>query len=327
MSHLILPKLECTELSDKYGCFVAEPLERGFGITLGNSMRRVLLSSLPGAAITWILIEGIEHEFSTIPDAKEDTIEFLLNIKAIRLHPLSTYPGKLTLEVNGEQDVCAADIKPSSDFEIANPELHLITLDSAEAKLFVEFNVEHGIGYKPASQSNNLPIGAIPVDAIFTPVRRVNYSIENTRIGQQTNYEKLILEVWTDGTISPMDAVKQSARIIIEQLSCFKDLGKTSTSTTEEKSTTSISSEYYNMPIEQLGLSGRIAHCLRRNRISTVGELLEKEKGELLQMRSFGQKSWDELQERLYEIGITSTPPIDIIETPFEDSNEVQYET
>ena len=207
MARLALPKVECIESTETYGRFVAEPLEKGFGVTMGNGLRRVLLSSLPGAAITWVMIEGIQHEFSTIPHVKEDTIDFLLNVKAIRLRHLAQRSGKLRLEVEGEGQVSAGDIKTSADFEIVNPELHLATLDSPKAKLSVEFNVELGRGYVPASSSDGLPIGAIPIDAIFTPVRKVNYSVEPSSLREGSNQEKLILEVWTDGTFSPIEAV------------------------------------------------------------------------------------------------------------------------
>ena len=219
MSRLVIPTIKCIEATATFGRFFAEPLEKGFGTTLGNSLRRVLLGYLPGAAITWIKIEGIQHEFSTIPHVKEDTIEFLLNIKALRLKSLSNRPGKLTLEVEGQ--ICAADIKPSADFEVINPELHLATLDSPEAKLYIEFNVELGEGYRQAESSDNLPVGAIPVDAIFGPIRKVNTTVESIHIGRETSRERLCLEVWTNGAISPVDAVSLSAEILIDQLSPF----------------------------------------------------------------------------------------------------------
>jgi len=228
LSHLVIPRIKCVESGDNFGSFLAEPLERGFGITLGNALRRVLLGYLPGAAVTRVKIEGIQHEFSTIPYVKEDATEFLLNVKTLRLKPLSGQPGKLTLEVAGEGQVCAADIKPSSDFEIANPELYLATLDSPEARLYVEFDVELGRGYRQAESSDNLPIGTIPLDAIFTPTRKVNFTVEPVHIGRETSHERLSLEVWTDGTISPVDAISQSANILIEQLSPFVDYARVS---------------------------------------------------------------------------------------------------
>ena len=221
MSHLVMPKIECVESSDVYGRFTAEPMEKGFGITLGNSLRRVLLGSLQGTAVTRVKIGGVQHQFSIIPNVKEDVIQFLLNVRALRLRSFTERPGEMTLEVVGKGRVCAADIKPSADFEIVNPELYLATLDSPEATLNVEFNVEQGIGWKQASSGDGLPIGVIPVDAIFTPVRKVNYSIEPSHISYEAEYEKLVLDVWTDATISPAEALRQSAHILAEQFSCF----------------------------------------------------------------------------------------------------------
>jgi DNA-directed RNA polymerase subunit alpha len=230
LSETVTPQIECAELSDKYGRFVIEPMERGFGITLGNALRRVILSSLPGAAVTWIRIDGIQHEFSTIPHMKEDTVDFLLNVKTIRLRPLTSHSGILKLEAEGEGDVLAGNIQPSADFEVVNPDLHLATLDSTKAKLNVEFNIEKGTGYRPAGQGyqgweqgEHLPIGVIPVDAIFTPARKVNYTVETTSVGQRS-YERLILDVWTDGTTSPVDAVSHSAHLLIEQFQLFYEL-------------------------------------------------------------------------------------------------------
>jgi len=213
LSYLVTPKVECVESKDNYARFSAEPLERGFGTTLGNTLRRVLLSSLLGAAVNWVKIEGIQHEFSTIPHVKEDATDFLLNVKAIRLRSVTKQPGNIFLEVEGERQVYASDLNPSADFEIANPDLYLATLDSAEAKLLVEFNVTLGKGYEPATHCDDQPIGVIPVDAIFTPVHKVNYFVEQTRVGSHTDYERLIIDVWTDGTISPQEAFIQSAEI------------------------------------------------------------------------------------------------------------------
>ena len=306
MSHLVIPTIKCIEATATFGRFFAEPLEKGFGTTLGNSLRRVLLGYLPGAAITWINIEGIQHEFSTIPHVKEDTIEFLLNIKALKLKPLSNRPGKLTLEVEGEGQVCAADIKPSADFEVINPELHLATLDSPEAKLYIEFNVELGEGYRQAESSDNLPVGAIPVDAIFGPIRKVNTTVESIHIGRETSRERLCLEVWTNGAISPVDAISLSAEILINQLSPFVEYVRVS-QIEEEKQLIrrSIPDEKYNMPVEQLDLSVRTLNSLRRGGITTVGELITKGEKELLSLRNFGQKSKQELDERLKSLGLS----------------------
>ena len=312
MSRLAIPTIKCVETTDTFGRFFAEPLEKGVGTTLGNSLRRVLLGYLPGAAVTWVNIEGIQHEFSTIPYVKEDTIEFNLNVKALRLKPLSDQPGKLTLEVEGEGQVCAADIKPSADFEVINPELHLATLDSPEAKLYVEFNVELGEGYRQAEPSDNQPVGAIPVDAIFSPIRKVNITIEPIHSGQKTRRERLSLEVWTNGAISPVDAISLSAEILISQLSPFVEY-VTVSQMEEEKQLIrrSIPDEKYNMPVEQLDLSVRTLNALRRGGITTVGELITKGEKELLSLRNFGHKSKQELDERLKSLGLSLTPTVE----------------
>jgi len=308
LSHLAIAKIECVETRDNFGRFLVEPLEKGFGTTLGNALRRVLLAYLPGAAVTQVRIEGIQHEFSTIPYVKEDTTEFLLNVKALRLKPVSGQPGKLTLEVEGEGRVCAVDIKPSADFEIANPELYLATLDSPEARLYVEFDVELAQGYRVAESSDNLPIETIPVDAIFTPMRKVNFTVEPTHGGRETGYERLYLEMWTDGTISPADAISQGANILVEQLAPFVDYTRISQVEGEEFIRLSIPEEKYNMPVEQLDLSVRTMNCLRRAGIDTVGEIISKGEKELLELRNFGQKSKLELEERLNTLGLSLTP-------------------
>ena len=300
LSPLATLKVECVESKDNYGRFVAEPLEKGFGSTLGNALRRVLLGSLLGAAVTWIRIEGIQHEFATIPHVKEDVTEFLLNVRALRLRPVTKQPGKLFLEAEGAREVHAADIKPSADFEIANPELYLATLDSAEARLYVEFNAMLGKGYLPAASRDNLPIGIIPVDAIFTPVHKVNYLIEPGHAG----YEKLILDVWTDGTISVAEAIGRSAEILTEQFSPFTPRFLVPTVESAEKAVQAISAEQREMPLEQLRLSPRVFNCLRRNKIGKVGDLLEKSEQELLTLEKLGQKSLEEVQERLQELGL-----------------------
>lgn len=323
MFHLAIPKIERAESRDNFGRFLAEPLEKGFGITLGNALRRVLFGCLPGAAVTRVRIEGIHHEFSTIPYVKEDTTEFLLNVKALRLKSLSGQPGKLILDVEGEGQVCAADIKPSVDFEIANPELYLATLDSPEARLYVEFDVELGTGYKEAESSDNLPIGTIPVDSIFTPIRKVNFTVEPIHIGQEISRERLSLEIWTDGTISPGDALSQSADILIKQLSPFPEYAKVSQIEMEKKAfRLSIPEEQYNMPVEQLDLSVRTINCLRRANIATVGELISKEEKELLRLRNFGQKSLQEIKERLKALGLSLVPHIKDLTQPVTEETE-----
>jgi DNA-directed RNA polymerase subunit alpha len=283
----------------------------GFGITLGNALRRVLLGHLPGAAITRVKIEGIQHEFSAIPHVKEDAIEFLLSVKAIRLKSLSGRSGKLILDVEGEGRVCAADIRPSSDFEIANPELYLATVDSPEGKLYVEFDVELGTGYVEAESSDSLPVGMIPLDTIFTPTRKVNFSIEPVHIGQETNRERLCLEVWTDGTISPGDAMSRSAEILIESLEAFVNYSRVSPVEAEKDlAALAITEEQYNIPVEQLTLSVRTMNCLRRGNINTVGEIISKGEKGLMALRNFGLKSKQEIEERLNELGLSLTPPV-----------------
>lgn len=308
MSPLILPRIECVESRGNFSRFSAEPLEKGVGITLGNALRRMLLGYLPGAAITSVKIEGIQHEFSTMPDVKEDTIEFLLNVKAIRIRANSGRSGKLILELAREGEVHASDIKPSDDFEIINPEQYLATLDSPDAKLNVEFNVELGEGYVQADTNANLPIGVIPVDAIFTPIRKVNFTIEPMHIGRETSNERLYLDIWTDGTISPTDALSRSADLLVQQLIPFVNLAQISQNHIEKKAiATAIPDEKFNMPVEDLDLSVRTMNSLRRGGITTVGDLVSKGEKELLSLRNFGQKSRQEVEERLRSLGLVLT--------------------
>jgi DNA-directed RNA polymerase subunit alpha len=297
MLELSIPAVTCIESTGNYGRFLAEPLEPGFGITLGNALRRVLLSSLPGAAVTWVKIEGIQHEFSPIPYVKEDAMEFLLNIKQLRLCPLSRQPGQLLLEVENEGKVCAGDIKPSADFRIANPELYLASLDSPQAKLYVELNVELGRGYVLAKSADGLPVGALPVDAIFTPVREVNFSVESVRPGQEGSREKLILEIWTDATIFPWEALSQSAIILINQFSSFRDLE------VPMAKTLSPLPEQYDTPLEELNLSTRSYNSLRRAGIFTLGQLIEKSREGLPPLPGLGAKSRAEVEELLEKMG------------------------
>jgi DNA-directed RNA polymerase subunit alpha len=309
LAGLLVPKIECTEQAENFGRFVAEPLEKGFGITLGNSLRRVLLGYLPGAAVTQVRIEGVQHEFTVIPNAKEDVMEFLLNVKELRLKPLSDRGGTLTLEIEGEGRVCASDIKPSADFEITNPELCLITLNNPKSRLYVEMDVDLGMGFRSAESTDNTPVGTIPVDSIFTPIRKVNYAVEPTHLGRETSRERLRLEIWTDGTTSPIDAMSRAAGILIEQFTPFVDYVKISQMKAEERLIRlSIPDEKYNMPVEQLDLSVRTMNCLRRSNITTVGELIGKGTKELLKLRNFGQKSYQEIEDRLGAIGLSLNP-------------------
>jgi DNA-directed RNA polymerase subunit alpha len=309
LAGLALPKVECVEGTEIYGRFSAEPVEKGFGVTLGNSLRRVLLSSLPGAAITWVMIEGVQHEFSTIPHVKEDTIDFLLNVKGIRLRHLAQRSGKMRLEVEREGQVCAGDIKPSADFEIVNPELYLATLDSPKAKLSIEFNVEIGRGYVPASSSDSLPIGTIPIDAIFTPVRKVNFLVEPSSLREGSNQEKLILEVWTDGSVSPIEAVSQSASILIEQFGCFRELARAITQEGAEVAWQRlIPPEQYLMPLDQLNLSTHTYNSLRRGGVTTLGQILERGLDGLCGLAGFGAKSREEVEAALKRLDLPFIP-------------------
>ncbi len=305
MVELALPKVECVESTDTYGRFVAEPVEKGFGITLGNSLRRVLLSSLSGAAVTWVWIEGVQHEFSTIPHMKEDVIEFLLNVKAIRFRHSVQTSGRARLEVEGEGKICAGDIQVPAGFEVANPELHLATLDAAEARLMVDFNIEVGRGYVPARSSDNLPAGAIPIDAIFSPVRRANFSVEPSSAREGSTLEKLTLEIWTDGTLSPLEALTQSAAILVEQFNCFRELVKMAVEEGAEVVWQRIiPPEQYLMPLDQLPLSTHTYNSLRRAGITTVGQVLEKGVDKLTSLPGFGVKSREEVRTALEKLGI-----------------------
>jgi DNA-directed RNA polymerase subunit alpha len=322
LSPLVLPRIECTESRGNFSRFSAEPLDKGIGITLGNSLRRMLLGYLSGAAITSVKIEGIQHEFSTIPDVKEDTIEFLLNVKSIRLKANSNKSGKLVMEVQREGVVTAADIKPSDDFEIVNPEQYLATIDSADAKLNVEFNVDLGEGYLQADTNANLPIGVIPVDAIFTPIRKVNFTIEPVHAGRETSRERMYLDIWTDGTISPVDAISRASTLLIQQLTPFAALAQSSQTQVEKKAVSStIPDEKFNMPVDELDLSVRTINSLRRGGISTVGELISKGQKELLSLRNFGQKSRQEVEEKLRSLGLNLT-----IDSKVAEEDEIRAE-
>ena len=291
------------ETDATYGSFVVEPLPRGYGMTLGTPMRRVLLNSIQGIAVNWVRIEGIEHEYSTIPHVKEDVVDILLNVKAIALRSLSNRPGKLRLEVQGPGEIVAGDIMSSSDFEIVNPELHIATLDAKRSKLIMEMNVEEGKGYKAASSSDGLPIGVLPVDAVFTPVRKVNFTVERTRVGQQTDYERLLLEVWTNGAVTPLEAVKQAGQELVEHFFRFATLSEDAADD-RPSWLPAIPASQYNMGVETLGLSARTLNCLKRASIHKVGEILDRSRADLLRIRNFGERSLEELDEKLAEHGI-----------------------
>ena len=300
--------LEEEEADETFGRIVAEPLEAGFGVTIGNALRRTLLSALPGTSITAVRIEGAEHEFTTVPNMKEDIVEFLLNVKDIRIRSLTDRPGKMYLEASGDGVVTAAQIEQTADYEIVNPELHLATLESSKARLSVEFTVEQGRGYVPAGTADGLAIGVIPVDAIFSPVRRVNYRVEHTRVGQVTNFDRLVLEVWTDGTITASDAVSHAAEVLAEQFGIFSRLGRPQPTTVSRGlgSGSALAPDRYNTPIEDLNLSVRAYNCLKRSGLMTVGAVLEKNEEELLALRNFGRKSYDELRDKLISMSFLS---------------------
>lgn len=299
------PQLKVLKLTDTYGAFVVEPLPRGFGMTLGNPLRRVLLSSIGGVAINWVRIAGIEHEYSTIPNVKEDVIDILLNIKSINLRSDSNRQGKLRLEVDGPGEVSAGDIMTSSDFEIVNPELHIATLDGPNSRLEIEMNVEEGAGYVPAASSDGLPIGVLPVDAIYTPVRKVNYTVEHTRRGQYTEYERLQLEIWTNGATTPAVALRQAGQELNEYFHRFASVPDDLTEGGGAPSwASSIPASQFNLPVESLKLTQRTLNCLKRASLNKVGEVLAKDRSELLRIRNFGEKSLEELDAQLREMGI-----------------------
>ena len=304
------PEVHVLESEDNYGKVAVEPLQRGFGLTIGNPLRRILLSSTDGSAITWVKIDDVVHEYAAIPGVKEEVMELLLNIKRIRIRAQSERAGKMRLDVSGGGRVCAGDIATSSDFEIVNPELHLATLDSDDAHLSIEFNVEQGVGYQPAVQSDGtdgLPVGVLPLDAIFSPVRKVNYAVERTRVGQITDYERLVLEVWTDGTITPVEAVRRAAESLVNHYFLFSNLDR-ATEAGVDRSPLVVSPEIYQTPIEKLDLSPRTLNCLKRAHITKVGEVLEMSDDELLKIRNFGEKSLTELRDKLSERGIAQSP-------------------
>lgn len=310
------PQIEIKELSadGKYGCFIVEPLERGYGITLGNSLRRILSSSLPGSAISSIKIDGVLHEFSSIPGVKEDVIEILLNIKEIAIKDCSDNeePKVIYLEKSGEGEVTAADIKCGPEIEILNPTLHIASLNGGtHSTLNIEMTVTTGRGYEAVDKlkKSELPIGVIPVDANYTPVERVNFQVEDTRVGQQTDYDKLTLEVWTNGTLKPDEAVSLAAKVLSEHLDLFIDLSENARTTeimvTKEDDSKEKTLE---MTIEELDLSVRSFNCLKRAGINTVEDLTNKTEDEMMKVRNLGRKSLEEVFQKLEELGFSLKP-------------------
>jgi DNA-directed RNA polymerase subunit alpha len=301
-------KVEKVATAENYGRFKIEPLEPGYGITLGNALRRILLSSLSGAAITSIKIDGVAHEFTSLPHVKEDVTEIVLNVKRIRLRSFSDRPVRLNLSVRGERVAMAGDIEvPGQLIEIINTEQPIATLDSPNANLDMELTVEHGTGYSSADNRENMPIGVIPVDAIFTPIPRVNYVVEHTRVGQQTDYDRLVLEIWTDGSIDPGEALSQSATILKRHSEIISDFNKTKDDALPGLNQASnIPSAVYDTPIEELNLSVRTYNCLKRSNITKVGQILSMDEKDLLSVRNFGRKSYDELRQQLINHGFMS---------------------
>lgn len=296
------PDRVVTEASSRgYGRFVISPLESGYGVTLGNALRRVLLSSLPGAAVTSIRVSGVHHAFSDIPNVREDMTSLILNVKQLRAKMFTDEPATLRAHVKGEGPVVAADLEIPPHIEIINQDLHLLTADSNEADLDVELVVERGWGYSPEEDRQKLPIGQIPVDAIFSPIRKVNYSVGRTRVGQMTDFDKLLLEIWTDGTITPLESLREAARVLMRHFSRVADLREPEPEDLELEEAP-IPGHVYDTPIEDLELTVRAYNCLKRAGITKVGEILEKlshSYDEILAIRNFGQKSLDELLERL----------------------------
>jgi len=303
IANLVLPKIESTAMSLKYGRFVIGPLERGYGTTLGNSLRRVLLASLPGVAITSVRVTDVPHEFSAIPHVREDMMEFILNVKQIRLKLHDADSARLRLEVRGAGVVTAADLSVPAEVEIINPDLYLFTVDSDEAFLEVELLAETGRGYSPAEERGRLPIGELPVDALFSPIQRVGYEVEKTRVGQVADYDLIVMEVWTDGSMRPEEALAQSAQIMVQHLRPVAGISEESLLPVEPEAVVeAIPNELYDTPIEQLDLSVRVFNSLKRTGITKVGELLDMlDKGEetMLAIRNFGDKSLQELKAQL----------------------------
>ena len=307
------PKIEIAEISEdnRYGKFICEPLERGYGTTFGNSLRRMLLSSLEGAAITSIRIDGVLHEFSTIPGVRDDVTNIVLNLKELCLKMTGNEPRIIRIDVEGEKEVTAADIICDADIEILNPDLHIATVNE-DGKLKIEMTVERGRGYVPADK-NKKPddtIGVIPIDSIFSPVKRVNYTVQDTRVGNVTDYDRLILEVWTDGSLRPEEAVSKAAGILVMHLKLFQNMDGLLEEEEEEEATfpeeeEDDSSKVLDMTIEDLDLSVRSFNCLKRANINTVADLAEKTEDDMMKVRNLGRKSLEEVKKKLEELGLT----------------------
>jgi DNA-directed RNA polymerase subunit alpha len=310
----VFPKVESDVLTRDYGRFIIGAMEQGYGVTIGNALRRVLFSSLPGAAITSMRLSDVHHEFSDVPFVKEDVMQLMLNVKQIRLRMRGDGPMRMRLEVRGEGVVTAGDIILPPEIEIVNPDLYLLTTDSPKAKLDIEFQVEVGRGYSPAEQRGKLPIGELPVDAIYSPIKRVNYEVEAARVGQMTNYDRLVLEIWTDGTMRPQDALRQAAHMLVQHLQLIAGVSLDEMLPEGGGESKGIPAELSGKPIEDLELSVRVYNALKRTGISTIGDLLdmiEKNGGTLTNLRNFGEKSMAELKEKLRARGLWPREPED----------------
>jgi DNA-directed RNA polymerase subunit alpha len=307
-----MPKIEREAVARNYGKFVIGPLESGYGITIGNALRRVLLSSLEGAAVGSVRISDVSHEFTDIPGVREDVLQVMLNIKQLRMILHEGDTARLRLEVQGEGVVTAADVIAPAEVEIVNPELYLFTVDDDKARLEIEMNIQRGRGYSPSDERGRLPIGELPTDAIFSPVRRVHFEVGRARVGQDTSFDRLIMEIWTDGTVKPEQALSKSAQIMMTYLRDIAGVTEESlVSAAIREELPRLGGEIYDTPIENLDLSVRVFNSLKRTGITTVGEvldMLEKGPDAMLSIRNFGEKSLDELKERLREKGYLETP-------------------
>jgi len=309
ITNMVMPTIEREAEARNYGKFIISPLERGYGVTLGNALRRVLLSSLEGAAVSSIRIADVLHEFSDIPGVREDVIQVTLQVKQLRIKLDGVDSTRMHLEVRGEGTVTAADIICPAEVEIVNPELYLFTVDDNKTKLDLEFTVERGRGYSPANErGGHMPIGELPVDAIFSPVKRVNWEVTSARVGQSTNYDKLVLEIWTDGTYGPEQALSAAAKMLIDHLRFMAGVSEETLAVPVEPETpgSRLTSEVAETPVEALDLSVRVFNSLKRTGITTVGDVLDLlEKGDtaVMSIRNFGEKSLDELRQKMVEKG------------------------
>jgi DNA-directed RNA polymerase subunit alpha len=304
-------RIDCVEVGQNgcYGKFVIEPLERGFGHTLGNSLRRVLLSSLPGVAVSSVHIEGVQHEFSTIPGVKEDVTEIILNLKSMACKMFSDNPKQLIIDMKGPGELTAGDIKTDDEVEIVNKDLHIATLNE-DAHLQMQLTLERGRGYVSADKNKNasMPIGVIPIDSIFAPVKKVNYLVEDTRVGQITDYDKLTLEIWTNGTLKPEEAISSAARILTEHLSLFISLTDQVMPVSMVQPEEEKKDKVLEMTIEELDLSVRAYNCLKRAGINSVAELVQKNQDDMMKVRNLGRKSLEEVEQKLSALGLGLRP-------------------